>query len=196
MSTETRTRHGYTPADWKQFAKNLRRLDIEDELREFDKDKIENSPNYCARRFNPRAGKTWTDVDASWSCSGDEYYSHRGPASTLTLDSGSTETPGPNDGYEWKPSETGSWWGNNDNGRYFNVSDIDYNVRNLKGYKDLPEGADLEEFIKSLGYYRFRVNSTPIDPIDYYDEARKLEQDLDSLANQCDKIAEELENEV
>ena len=193
-SETVRTRHGYNPTEWRKFAENLRNLDIVDELVEFDRDQIENVPNWCARRFNPRTGTTWTNVSPSWSCSEDEYYSQHGPSSTLTLKSGSlSNTPGPGDGYEWELSETGSWWGNDD-GDYFDEQNIDQKVRKMEGYGELTEGSDLEKFIKTKGYYRFDVGSTPVEPVDYSRERDELEKELEKLAIQCEKVADELES--
>lgn len=190
-----RTRNGYTPTEWREFAENLRTLDITDELMEFDRQQIKNCSNWVARRFNPRTGETWTSVEASWSCGEDEYYSKHGPASVLTLKSGNLcETPGPSDGYEWEPSDTGSWFGN-DSGDYFDVQNIDQNAEKMDGYTELSEGSDLEAFVKSKGYYRFDVGSTPVDPGDYTFEADELEKELEVLAVQCEEIADELESE-
>jgi hypothetical protein len=190
-----RTRNGCTPTEWREFAENLRTLDIESELVEFDRQQIKNSPNWVARRFNPRTGETWTSVEASNCCSEDEYYSKHGPASILTLKSGSLcETPGPSDGYEWEPSDTGSWFGN-DSGDYFDEQDIDRNAQKMEGYDELTEGSDLEIFVKSQGYYRFDVGSTPVEPPDFTWEADELEKELEDLAVKCEEIADELESE-
>ena len=205
MTTETaktetqktvRTRNGCTPTEWREFAENLRALDIESELVEFDRDQIDNSPNWTARRFNPRTGETWTSVEASRCCSEDEYFSKHGAASILTLQSGSLcNTPGPEDGYEWETSDTGSWFGN-DEGDYFDEQYIEKNAKKLEGYDELPEGSDLETFVKSKGYYRFDVGSTPVEPADYSRESDELKKELEALAAQCDEIADELESEA
>lgn len=184
----------FTPAQWREFAQNLRDVDGREVARLFEREQIENSGHWVAVRFHPRENDLYHVVEASECCTEEEYNNTCGPASRVTLKSGSTcWTPGPDDGFEWETDEDGSYFGNDD-GDWFCEDALDEKAEGMDGYEELAEGADLEDFVKSKGYYKFRVTSQPVDP-DYSYDAEEIEKECSDLADECEALAEEIEAE-
>ena len=157
---------------------------------DFDKELISNPGCYVAARIDPATGDHRISVEASWCCSADEYFSESGVLSDTTLCSGSyTNSPGPEDGYEWEEDEDGNYWGNFAY-EWFLADDIEEQMDLL--YPD-DECEHCEEFLVKKGWYRFSVGTTPVDQDGLLQRESQIRGAIDELVQSISNRIDELE---